>query len=165
MGEYGADVAQLRALAAQFSRAADPEVRSKYNSEGVLAYGADIRGRSIPSGIAVTQVANAADIVPTFTNPVGNNGIQNFNNVQFNNISLRTAHEMDESVFGRFANAGEAMWNVIASPISGHLNNSDYSGAAIDWYMNNRSEWDREYASFKGGGGSSSTMTRYSFQE
>ncbi|MGC3955285.1 MAG: alpha/beta hydrolase [Propionicimonas sp.] len=145
--------------------AADADVRANYNVEGVVVYGADIRGRAIPPEVAVTQVANAADIVTNVTNPIGNNGIRNFNDVQFHHISLRTEHEMDESFWGRVHNAREALTNVITSPVTEHTNTGDYAGAAINWYSDNRDEWDREYGSFKGGGGSTSTMTRYSFKE
>jgi len=145
--------------------AASDGFRASYNVQGVLAYGADISDRSIPSTVAVTQVTNSADIVPRVTSPGIGGGVENLNRISFDYVSLRTAHEHDESILGRFANAGEALWNVITSPVGEHVSNEDYANNTYGWYSQHRSEWNREYSSFLTGDGVTSSVTRYSFGE
>ncbi len=145
--------------------AESPEFRGRYNLEGVLAYGADIRDRAIPADVAITQVINRADIVPGLTDLSPFNRAQNVNLIEFHRINASTPHEFDTSIGGRFLNAIEYVGNVIVSPGAEHLDHSAYAAATFDWYNANKAEWGREYGSFFTDADSRSTVSRYSFEE
>lgn len=145
--------------------AASDTFRQNYDVQGVLAYGADISDRRIPSTVAVTQVTNSVDIVTKVPHASMGGGVENLNKIHFDYVSLRTAHEHDESIVGRFANAAEALVNVVSSPIGQHISNADYANGTYDWYGSHTDEWQREYSSFLTGAGATSSMTRYSFKE
>lgn len=143
--------------------AANQDFRSNYNVEGVLAFGAQIDDRSIPSSVVVTQVINRVDIVPRVTGgPM--TGVENLNRIDFTRLDVQTPHQMDTSILGRIANADEALTKAFTSPVGEHVDMNGYAGATYDWYFSHRDKWKEEYLDFIPMG-SPTAVSRYSALE